>query len=362
MQRRDFITATGLLSGTLLTTAATAQNSVAGLPPVHWRMSSSFGPEQPVVFDQAQIFADQVERMSAGRFTIEVHSANDLAPAADNFNKTKEGWFECAQTSLHLHAHDEAALALIGGLPFGMNPRQLTAFFAYGGGGDAINDLLLEHHLYALPFGNKGCQMGGWFRSELRGLPDLRGHKTVATGLAAKVLQRLGAVPKDSVDDVKAALKAGTLDSYAGLSPFDDEKRDLVALAPFYYYPGWLQGAQAIHLLINADVWTQLPKAYQAIVQAAAAMADQQMMAHYDAVNPPAVRRLVEAGARLKLFPQDIIDAGMTATNQLAAEISAHDASFKRLYDLYMSFCYNEYVWWQMAEYAFDNMNIRARG
>jgi TRAP-type mannitol/chloroaromatic compound transport system substrate-binding protein len=361
MDRRHFLAASSVLSATLLGQAAQAQTDNAVLPHVNWRMSSSFAPERDVIFDSALLLADVMRQLTAGRFNIEVHGAYELAPIGDNFIKTKEGWFECAHTSLSLHSADEPSLSLMGGVPFGMNGRQLSSFLLYGGGQDAINDILSEHHLLAFACGSTGAQMCGWFRSELRSLADLRGHKCIASGVAAKVLQRLGAQPKNMPDDLKAALSAGSLDSVPSLSPYDDEKSDIVKLAPNYYYPGWWQGTPIFHLIVNNDAWSKLPLSYQAALRAACALVHQQMMAHYDAINPSALRHLVEAGAKLKLCPQDIIDAGLEATRIEMAQMSANDPKFKRLYDIYAQFRYNAYLWWQVAEYSYDNMNIRER-
>ena len=44
-----------------------------------------------------------------------------------------------------------------------------------------------------------------------------------------------------------------------------------------------------LHFFINLDQWNALPKAYQSIVTTAAAMANVDMQAHYDAVNPGAL-------------------------------------------------------------------------
>lgn len=131
--------------------------------------------------------------------------------------------------------------------------------------------------------------MGGWFRSELRSLNDLKGHKTIATGLAAQVLQRLGAqlkdIPTDAPNDVVTALKSGQLDLVSWGAPYEDEKLDLVKYAPHYYYPGWCQGAYMAHVLINRDVWSKLPAPYQAAIKYAATHVHHYILAHYNAVN-----------------------------------------------------------------------------
>ena len=51
------------------------------------------------------------------------------------------------------------------------------------------------------------------------------------------------------------------------------------------------------------------------IVNAAAAMANKDMQAKYDANNPAALKRLVQAGSQLKPFPQDVMQACFKAAS-----------------------------------------------
>ena len=78
-------------------------------------------------------------------------------------------------------------------------------------------------------------------------------------------------------------------------------------------------------------------------------------------LNPAAVKRLVEAGARLKAFPSDVLEALWQAANDEFAEMSKGNAKFQRLHDAYIDFRNNQYLWWQVAEYPYDNFVIRQR-
>ena len=85
------------------------------------------------------------------------------------------------------------------------------------------------------------------------------------------------------------------------------------------------------------------------------------MLAKYDARNPAAIKRLAQAGAQLRPFSPEIIDAAFKASTDLYAEISAKNENFKKLHDSYMAFRGEEYLWWQISDYAFDSIMIRNR-
>ena len=93
----------------------------------------------------------------------------------------------------------------------------------------------------------------------------------------------------------------------------------------------------------------------------AAAHTNVDMLAKYDARNPAALRRLVGGGAQLRPFSQEIMEAGFKASNELYEEIGSKNADFKKIYDSYRAFRGEEYLWFQVAEYAYDNFMIRAR-
>ena len=84
-------------------------------------------------------------------------------------------------------------------------------------------------------------------------------------------MQKLGVVPQQLAGgDIYPALEKGTIDAAEWVGPYDDEKLGFYKVAPNYYYPGWWEGGTALHFFINDEKWNALPKAYQAIVTAAA--------------------------------------------------------------------------------------------
>ncbi len=116
-----------------------------------------------------------------------------------------------------------------------------------------------------------------------------------------------------------------------------------------------------LHNFINIEKWNSLPKNYQAIVRSASEEAHNWMQAKYDAVNPGALRRLVASGAQLRPFPQSVMEASYKAANETYAENTAKSQDFKAIYDSIVAFRGDQYLWWQVAEYGFDNFMIRAR-
>ena len=357
MQRRDFLTKASLAGATTaLAKPALAQSA----PSINWKLTTSFPPTLALIASGAQTFVEAVREMSDGRFNITLAPAGSIVPPLEVLDAVRDGKVDVAQTALYYHWGTQPALVFATGVPFGMNAREQNAFFRFGGN-DLINELLVEQKVLALPAGNTGCQMGGWFRQEIRSSNDLRGLKWRVPGVSGKMLTRLGVQPVASARAQLAEhLSSGQLQAASWVSPVDDESLELWRAAPFYYYPG-AQGNMALHLVFNLAKWKDLPKNYQAILRAAADIANMDVLARYDALNPAAVRRVVEAGAKLRPFPQDVLEAFWQAAQSEFRELGESDPTFQRVHDAYMSFRNDQYLWWQVAEYPFDNFAIRQR-
>jgi TRAP-type mannitol/chloroaromatic compound transport system substrate-binding protein len=225
-----------------------------------------------------------------------------------------------------------------------------------------LADLFRKYNLVALPGGNTGCQMGGWFRKEINSVSDLKGLKFRISGFGGNILAKLGAVPQQvGGGDIYPGLERGTIDAAEFNGPYDDERLGLYKVAPFYYYPGWWDGTSMQHFLINAAQWEKLPKTYQAVLTSAAALANIDCVARYDVLNPPALRSVIAKGAKLRPFSAEIVQAAQTAALGLYEELSAANEDFKKLYESVRKFQNDSSPWYQASEYSYDSIVLRAQ-
>lgn len=361
--RRRFV-ASAALSAAGLAAAGPARSADAA--EVTWRLTSSFPKSLDLLYGGAELFARQVRDITGGRFRIDVFPPGDIVPGLQALDAVQAGTVEACQTSLDYDYGKDPAFAIPTAFPFGMNAREQTAYALDGGGMDLTNALLADYGAIGYPAGNTGAQMGGFFRNEIKGAGDLAGLKIRAGGLAGRVLQKLGAVPQQTArSEVVAALQAGTLDGVTWVGPYDDARIDdtgkLQKVAPYYYYPGWWRGGSMVHVVFNKAKHDALPEAFRAALRTAALSTHAQVLASYDAANPAALKKLVISGAELRAFPQDLLEAAFKAANEVYREISDANPRFKTMLDSAMAFRADQYLWWQVSEYTFDNFMIRQR-
>ncbi|NWG24032.1 MAG: TRAP transporter substrate-binding protein [Pseudorhodoplanes sp.] len=359
MKRRQFLTAMGAGAAA---TAVAAPAIAQSMPEVRWRLTSSFPKSLDTIFGAAEAFSKQVAELTDNKFQIQVFAAGEIVPGLQAFDATSNGTVEMSHTVSYYYVGKDPTFAIAASVPFGLNTRQQNAWMYQHGGIEAFNDFFKKYNVYALPAGNTGTQMGGWFRKEIKTPADLSGLKFRIGGIAGQVLQKLGVIPQQLAGgDIYPALEKGTIDGAEWVGPYDDEKLGFNKVAPFYYYPGWWEGGPTVHNMINLAKWNELPKSYQAAIFNASVYANTWMTARYDVQNPAALRRLVAGGAHLRPYPQPLMEACLKATNELWAEISAKNADFKKLIDTMQAFRNDEYLWWQVAEYTYDTFMIRSR-
>ena len=359
MKRRDFIKATGIgVAGAAVAAPAIAQSA----PEIKWRMTCSWPKSLDTIYGGVETMAKAVAEATDNKFQIQVFAAGEIVPGLQVLDAVQNATVEMGHTASYYYFGKDPTFGFGTSVSFGPNQRLNQGWYTLGGGKEVLNEFYKNYNAVSMLAGNTGCQMGGWFRKEINSVADLSGLKFRIGGFPGRVLQKLGAVPQQIAGgDIYPALERGTIDAAEWVGPYDDEKLGFNKVAPFYYYPGFWEGGPALHFFINTAKWNELPKSYKALATVAASHAGIDMTAKYDAKNPAALRRLVGAGAQLRPFSQEILEASLKASNETYDELSAKNPDWKKVYESYRAFRSEEYLWWQVAEYTYDNFMIRTR-
>jgi TRAP-type mannitol/chloroaromatic compound transport system substrate-binding protein len=359
MKRRQFLKGAGL---------AAAAGAVAGpalaqsMPELKWRLTSSFPKSLDTLYGAATVFSKAVAEASDNKFQIQVFAAGEIVPPLAAADAVQNGTVEMAQTASYYYFGKDPTFAFGTCVPFGLNARMQNAWMYFGGGMELMNAFYKDFNIYGLPAGNTGAQMGGWFRKEIKTVEDLKGLKMRIGGFAGTVMARVGVVPQQIAGgEIYSALEKGTIDAAEWVGPYDDEKLGFQKVAQHYYYPGWWEGGPMLHNFINLEKWNALPPAYQALIRSASAQANEWMLAKYDAANPAALKRLLTSGTKLHAFPTPVMEACLKASLEIYAEVSATNANFKKVWDSLLAFRNDQYLWWRVAEYTYDDFLIRHR-
>ena len=165
MQRRSFLkkAAAGVAAGTVAAPAI-AQSQ----PTIQWRMAASWPKSLDTLYGGAELIARRVAEMTDGKFQIRTFAAGEIVPRAAGARRRagRHRGDGPHRDLLLLRQGSDVRARHLG--PFGMNTRQNYAWWYFGGGAEAMAPLFKEYGCVALPAGNTGCQMGGWFRKEIK--------------------------------------------------------------------------------------------------------------------------------------------------------------------------------------------------
>ncbi len=359
MKRRQFLQAAGAgLAASAVAAPAIAQSS----PSVKWRLAASWPKSLDTLYGGCEYFAKRIAEITDNKFQIQTFAAGEIVPGLQVLDAVQNGTVEMGNTALYYYFGKNPAFTFGTALPFGLNPRQMISWLRHAGGEELLNDLLKDFNCIGFAAANTGAQMGGWFRKEINSSEDLKGLKFRVGGFAGQIMAKLGTVPQQlAAGDIYPALEKGTIDAAEWVGPHDDEKLGFVKVAKYYYYPGWWEGCGQAHNIMNIAKWNELPKPYQSAIISASNDAWVWTLSKYDALNPPALLRLISNGAQLRAFPQPVLEDCYKAANGIYADLVKTNPHFKKLYESLVPFRSNSYAWLQVAELGFDSFQIRMR-
>ncbi len=353
MNRRKFLRSAGV--GVAASAAIAAPAIAQSMPEVQWRMTSSFPKSLDTIFGGGETLAQAVSEATDGKFQIRVFAGGEIVPGLQALDAVQAGTVECCHTAPYYYVGKDPTFAFGTAVPFGLNARQQNAWLYQGGGHDMLNEFFKDYNCAGWVAGNTGAQMGGWYRKEIKTLEDLQGLKMRIGGWGGKVFSALGVVPQQIAGgDIYPSLEKGTIDAAEWVGPYDDEKLGFYKVAQHYYYPGWWEGGPSLMAMVNLDAFNKLPKSYQSIFKTACALANDVMLAKYDALNPQALKRLVANGAKLHGFSKEILSKAHEAAFKLYNETAASNDKFKKVYDSWKPFRDDEISWFKVCELNYD--------
>ena len=180
------------------------------MPETKWRLTSSFPKSLDTIYGAAEVFSKAVAEATDNKFQIQVFAAGEIVPGLQAADAVSNGTVEMCHTASYYYVGKDPTYAFGTAVPFGLNSRMQTAWQHFGGGMELMNEFYKKANIFALPCGNTGCQMGGWFRKEIKEPADFNGLKMRIGGFAGRVLTKLGLVPQQLAGgDIYPALEKG---------------------------------------------------------------------------------------------------------------------------------------------------------
>lgn len=358
MKRREMLglAAAGMVGAVAAPHVASAQNKAT----VTWRCASSFPKSVEILFGNAPVMSEILSQLTEGAFKIQVFAAGELVPPLSVLDSVSSNAVEVGHTALYYFYGKNPALAFGTHIPFGLNTRQQNAWLSRESTAKELGRVLGKYNLVGFAGGNTGAQMGGFFRNEIKSADDLKGLKIRISGLGGRILSNMGAIVQQvAAGDIYQSLEKGTLDAAEFNAPHDDLKMGLHKVAPYYYFPGFWDGSNVQHFIVNADEWAKLPPHFKEAFRTAAFVANYDSLQKYDIANAAALSKIVSEGALIKPFPQDMLTAAFKTAHEIYGQISAENEDFRVLYKDMTDFQQQMVPWHRISELAYDSTVAR---
>lgn len=336
--------------------AATSTGAVATEQKIYnWKLVTTWPKNYPGLGAAPEYFADLVARMSNGRIKIKVYGAGQMVPALEVFDAVSQGTAEMGHGPAYYWKGKAPAAVFFTGVPFGLNGQEMNAWLHFGGGMALWREVYAPFNVVPLAGGNSGVQMAGWFTKPIYSLDDIKGLKMRIPGIGGEVITRAGGeavtIPGG---ELYTALQTGVIDAAEWVGPYNDLTFGFHQVAKYYYYPGWQEPGSTLELTLNKQAWESLPPDLQAIIEAAARAANQNMLDDYTAHNYAAMVELKEKhGVHILPLPDDVLKELHRITDHVLAELAAGDSLAKKVYDSQREFQRQVSAYHEISEEAY---------
>jgi len=344
-----------------LAAAAVAAPAIAqSAEKLKWRMTCSYPKSLDTLWGGVTTVARVVGELTDGNFEIQTFAAGEIVPGLQVLDAVQNGTVELGYTYMGYYIGKNPAVIFDASLPFGLTPRMHNAWMMYGDGRKLMDEVYDGFGVVAMPSGQTGGQMFGWFRKELKTPKDFEGLKMRTAGFGGKVMAKLGAIPQQIAGgDIYPALERGTIDACEWVGPYDDEKLGFAKVAKYYYTPGVMELEAMNVVMVSKKSWAALSPRYQAALRYASSFAMQEMLASYDAKNAEAIARLVASGTQLSVLPEEVIKALRVALESVLDEEAAQSEQFKKILANWRQFRANQHRWFSIADTRAENAVYR---
>jgi TRAP-type mannitol/chloroaromatic compound transport system substrate-binding protein len=363
MERRSFIKNAGLAVG------ATAASTTLAAPAIaqgrkEMVIVSSWPRDFPGLGLSAQNLAQRITDMTEGRITTQYFASGERVGGFDVFDEVASGNAQAYTSAEYYWKGKHPGWAFFTSVPFGMTYTEQSAWINHLGGQQLWDELAAGFGLKALPCGNTGVQMGGWFNKEIETADDLKGLKMRIPGLGGDVMAKVGASPVSLPgSQIYENLVSGAIDATEWVGPYNDYFLKFYEAAKYYYYPGMHEPGGFISFGMNKSWWEALSKSEQLIIEAACQMECEIAMSENNANNATYLKRLIdEHGVKLREFSDEIYDSFGEAAAEVMEEARKHSDLANRIYESFDSARANVGGWMKLSDVGYSLKRNRVLG
>ncbi len=268
VSRRKFLKAGAIAAGA--GAATLAMPNVSRAQTTTLKMQGAWGAKD--IFNEMAVqYVDRVNEMAGGRLKINYLSAGAVVKPFQVLDAVHKGVLDGGHSvTVYWYGKSKVASLFGTGPVFGQNAHHGLAWIHNGGGLPLYNELLKHLGLnvvgfFAMPM---PTQPLGWFKKEVKSSADMKGLKYRTVGLAADLMQEMGAkVTQLPGGEIVPALQKGVIEAFEFNNPTSDKSFGAQDVSKVYMMGSFHQAAEFFEITFNKDVYNKLPKEHQALLK-----------------------------------------------------------------------------------------------
>ncbi len=243
-----------------------------GLPEVHWTMTTSWS-EGMSLQKWAKEFAGEIEKMSGGKFTIDVQPGGAIVGAMEALDAVDKGTVEIMHSCANYWMGKHPASGFFSSVIMCFEPLAHLTWIYEGGGLELWQRMYQEEmglNVISFPAGAHGPDLLAWTNKPLDKLEDWKGLKFRTISWWGEILKSIGvSVVSVPGAEIYSAMERGVVDAVEYDSPTTDYDLKFYEVSDYYAGPGVHQPSMITEIGINKDEWDKLPAQYQAMIETA---------------------------------------------------------------------------------------------
>jgi TRAP-type mannitol/chloroaromatic compound transport system substrate-binding protein len=298
-------------------------------------------PASLTIQDHLRILADRVDKLTSGSLKIEVLAAGQIVPPFEVLDATNKKVLDGYHAISYYWVGKSPTMALFSGPPggpFGMDHMDYLGWLYVGGGLDMWREFYqkeMKLDIIMWPAHPSSPQAFGWFKKPLKSVADFKGMKCRQTGLNAEIYAKLGqSVVNMAGGEIVPAAQRGVIDCAEWVGGIEDLRLGLPGVFKYHYTPGMHENNSIGEFGLHTDVWKSLTPQQQEVVNSAIKDAFITWNTRWQRQNADAIEEMIKKhGVQVRRTPPDILIASLKAWDEVAAEHSAKNPTFKKVYD-----------------------------
>jgi TRAP-type mannitol/chloroaromatic compound transport system substrate-binding protein len=285
-----------------------------------------------------KLWAETVEKMTAGRLKIETLPAGAIVPAFEVFDATSKNVLDVGMGPFgYILGRNTATIPMSHGPLYGMDGSDYWAWYYDGGGMKLLDEFyrdVLKLNVVGFPIPTDYPQGMGWFKKEINSLADLKGLKYRIYGIGAETYGRLGvSVVTIPGGEIVPAMERGVIEGAEWINCEEDKKLGLHQVAKHYYTPGMHEPVTGGQLMINGDVWKKLTPDLQEIIKVASVYATTTRNFAFNRETAQACQDLLKAGVQMHRTPDEVLKNFLDEWEKIQTEHAAKNPFYRKVID-----------------------------